>query len=90
MSKLYLSGISDARKTGITSRGHRYINLHLRSWNAGINVIMTADECGRIECLVNRTGGSNNPCSGRLLAHIKERCYGQSKKRIKTPKASSL
>lgn len=42
MSKLYLRGRSDARKTPIKSRGHKYIDLELFYGSAGDSRLMVS------------------------------------------------
>jgi hypothetical protein len=65
MSKLYASVDSDTGNT-VTKTGHGEISAHVRGWNHGVRVhVTTAGD--KIQLVVERTGGSNNPGTTAIL-----------------------
>lgn len=70
MSKLYSTLQADNRKE-VTRRGHGRIVAHIRGWDFGVRVIVTADQDGTVSAVVEQTGGSN-ASAGRVVAELKE------------------
>jgi hypothetical protein len=71
MSKLYATLQADNRKE-VTRRGHGCITAHLRGWDFGVRVIVTADKDGRVTATVERTGGSSGRTAPVVVLEMKE------------------
>lgn len=70
MSRLYASIDSDSRKTQATSRGHKYVNAHIRGWNSGVRIV-AGIEGDEDTFAVILTSGSSPSAPDRLLGTVR-------------------
>jgi hypothetical protein len=81
MSKLYLSATSDARKTEVTSRGHRTISAHVRGWDLGVKIEahyggpIRDEESFDIYVSSGSNGGESDVLVGRVALHDGNRYF---------------
>lgn len=69
MSKLYGEIVSDSRKSGVTSRGHKHISAHIRGWSVGVEVEAKIED-GKVVLRGWETGGSGDSSRRRPLFEI--------------------
>ena len=74
MSKLYLSGTTDAIKTERTARGHKQAECHVRGWKHGVRVTVSLSNNGIATYQVWATAGSNGNGFNTLLATLTFNC----------------
>jgi len=70
MSNLYLTATSDTRKTEVTFRGNKELDVHLRTWTHGVEIFTSIDITGKPYFRIYRTGGSSEPGLSQWIADV--------------------